>query len=63
MIKSDDFSCLHRLLARTVLYLRFVYWLAKKFGRDPGTRFDFSLSELYGQARQLWVKFVQAEHY
>ena len=63
VIKSDDFSCLHRLLARTVLYLRFVYWLAKKFGRDPGTRFDFSLSELYGQARQLWVKFVQMENY
>ena len=63
VLKCEDFSSMHRLLSRTVLYLRFIYWFAKKFSKNPGDRFDFSLPDLYGQARRLWVKFVQAEHY
>ena len=63
VLKCEDFSSLNKLLSRTVLYLRFVYWVAKKFSKDPGERFDFSIQELYGQARRLWVKFVQAEYY
>ena len=63
VLKCEDFSSMHKLLARTVLFLRFVYWVAKKFSKDPGDRFDFSFSDLYSQARRLWVKFVQAEHY
>ena len=63
VMKCEDFSSMHLLLSRTVLYLRFVYWFAKKFAKDPGDRFDFSLPELYSQARKLWIKFVQSEHY
>ena len=63
VIKCEDFSSFHKLLARTVLYLRFVYWAAKKFSRDPGDRFDFTVSELYAQARLLWVKSVQSDSY
>ena len=63
VLKVEDFSSLSRLLSRTVLYLRFVYWVAKKFSKDSGDRFDFSLSDLYAQARRLWVKSVQAEYY
>ena len=63
VIKCEDFSSLQRLLARTVLYLRFVYWVAKKFSKEPGDRFDFSVPEVYAQARSLWVKSVQSESY
>lgn len=63
VIKCEEFSSLRRLLSRTVLYLRFVYWIAKKFSKDPGDRFEFSVLDLYAQARLLWIKSVQIEYY
>ena len=63
VMKIEDFSTAHKLFSRTVWYLRFMYWLAKKHLKNAGDRFDFSRPELYSQARLLWLKFTQAEHY
>ena len=62
-IKCEDFSSVHKLLSRTVLLLKFVFWLAQKYLKDSGDKFKFSTPELYGQARQLWIKSVQLETY
>ena len=63
VIKCEDFSTAHKLFSRTVCWLRVIYWLAKKHLKNAGDRFDFSRPELYSQARLLWLKYVQAEHY
>ena len=63
VIKSEEFSTLRNLLSRTVLYLRFVYWFAKKYSKDPSDRFDFNIPDLFAQARLLWIRSVQADYY
>ena len=63
VFKWGDFSLIHGLLIRTVLYLRFVYCMVKEFSKDLGDRFDFSCPELHTPARLLWLKDVQVEHY
>ena len=40
-----------------------MFGFARKHLKNAGNRFDFSIPELYGKARQLWVKSVQREIY
>ena len=63
VIKAEDWSSFQQLLKRTVIYLQLCFWFAGKYSLDAGDRFKFSVPELYGKARQMWVKFVQQESY
>ena len=63
LIKCEDFSSLYSLISRTVLLLRFMFGFARKYLNGAIDRFNFSIPELYMQARQLWIKSVQLENY
>ena len=63
VINIEEFSSLHKLFTRTVLVLKFVHVFAKKYLKDVGDRFNFSIPDLYSFARQLWIRAVQSETY
>lgn len=63
VIKCEDYSSLNRLYSVTAVLLRFMFKYASKYLPGAGDKFEFSTAQLYGQARQLWTKAVQAEYY
>lgn len=64
VIKMEEFSSLQKLLARTVIILRFVYGFARTYLKDKGDRFaDLSIPEFYAVARQKWIRSVQSDSY